>query len=223
MSPAHRGYLRYSHHLNNDRTPTTPFPPEDAPDLSKGARSGRLPLHQRRPTPRGAPEDASGSRGVPACSGHRRPPRRRRIRVRHRRIRGLHHRHPNAVAIPAAITHNTTRRNSPRPPPSPVPAAVVNPAADAFPAASPSRQIRPERHGSGGHRLRHSRRLPRPPEREETRSSPPPPSLRPRGFVGGHSGDGEVEKGGGGGGRGAAGSSPPEPPLGRVTREGKSL
>ncbi|EEE57604.1 hypothetical protein OsJ_07983 [Oryza sativa Japonica Group] len=187
MSPAHRGYLRYSHHLHDDRTPTTPFPPEDAPDLGKepdpavflSTNAGRR-LEGRRRTP----VAAAGCLRALATTG------RRRIRVRHRRIRGLHHCHPNAVTIPAAITHNTTPRNSPRPPPSPVP------------AASPSRQIRPERRGSGGHRRRHSGRLPRPPEREETRSAPPPPSLWLRGFAGGRSGDGEAEKGVGVGERG---------------------
>jgi hypothetical protein len=181
MSPTHRGYLRYSPPAQRPDS-NQPVPTRGRAGSGQGARSGRLPLHQRRPMSRGAPEDASGSRGVPACSGQRWPPRCRRIRVRHRRIRGLHHRHPNAVAIPAAITHNTTRRNSPRPPPSPVP------------AASPSRQIRPKRRGSGGHRRRHSGRLPRPPEREETRSTPPPPSLWLRGFAGGRSGDGEADR-----------------------------
>jgi hypothetical protein len=55
MSPAHRGYLRYSHHLHDDRTR---FPPEDAPDLGKepdpavflSTNAGRR-LEGRRRTP----------------------------------------------------------------------------------------------------------------------------------------------------------------------------
>uniref|UniRef100_A0A0E0J388 Uncharacterized protein n=1 Tax=Oryza nivara TaxID=4536 RepID=A0A0E0J388_ORYNI len=111
--------MQYSHHLHRRPDSNPPRPHLRTRRIwARGARSGRPPHHQCRPTPREAPENASGNRGIPACAAHRRPPRRRRIR-------GLHHRHP----IPAAITHNSTRCNSPRPPLSSVPVVVVVPAA----------------------------------------------------------------------------------------------
>ncbi|EEE58725.1 hypothetical protein OsJ_10196 [Oryza sativa Japonica Group] len=178
MSPAHRGYLRYSHHLHDDQTR---FPPEDAPDLGKepdpavflSTNAGRR-LEGRRRTP----VAATGCLRALATTG------RRRIRVHHRRIRGLHHCYPNAVAIPAA--------NHPQHHPAQLTSTAT--VARSRPQAHPARSGRNGADladtavatpgGSPGHP---SARRQGAPKRQ--------PSLRPRGFTGERSGDGEAEKG----------------------------
>uniref|UniRef100_I1NXP9 Uncharacterized protein n=1 Tax=Oryza glaberrima TaxID=4538 RepID=I1NXP9_ORYGL len=76
-------------------------------------------------------------------------------------------------------------------PPTTPPGALTSAAT----VARPRRRRRPHRRRRPRRRRRRPRhqpipgRLPRPSEREETRSAPPPPSLRPRGLAGSRSGD----------------------------------
>nr|BAC99956.1 hypothetical protein [Oryza sativa Japonica Group] len=199
MPPAHRTYLQYSHHLHGDRTPHHSTPTEDAPDLDLGARFSHPPcttVANRRQGRCRAMEAAGAAR-----SFHRRTPRHRRIREQRHRLHRPRRPHP-------PCRHRLPPLGAARPKPLPnaassldsrsstttvaIPTAIALPSANAVPIPTRSSRSGADLPVFAAAFLGDS--LGHPSARE--RGAPPPPSLWPHGFAGGHSSGGEAEEGG---------------------------